>query len=615
MLGCGAELKSTFCLAAGGRAWVGQHIGDLKNWETLSSFREGVAHFERLFAIEPEVVAHDLHPDYLSTGYAREREGVELLAVQHHHAHLAACLAEHGERGPAIGAIFDGSGHGADGTVWGGELLVGGLASFERAGFLFPVRLPGGDAAVREPWRMACAWLVAALGIERPEPPPGLARAVERRSWDAVCELAAGGLNSPLTTSAGRLFDAVAALCGMATRVEYEGQAAIELEAAAATGRGDRPYPLALIESGPEGPVILDPRETVRAILGDIRAGVEAAVIGDRFHAALARASAEALAAIAAREGIGLTVLSGGVFANRLLIERTAAAPRRRRAASADPGTPAAERRRDRVRAGRRRDFKGWLGMSFEFLFGPLEDLDSWLTGLFAGAPLLLALGLAFVLGIRHASDPDHLVAVTSLVAADDGDARSAVRLGAWWGLGHAAILLGIGLPLIALKSELPASLESAAEKGVGVVIVLLAGRVTWKWLRGDYRVGRHAHAEGSDVAPDARHRHLRRGDRGDHRHVSVRTPRQAVAIGLLHGLAGTGAVVLLLIAALPNQLEAAAALAVFAPMSIVSMAGFTGAFAWVLTRPLVEPVYRGVLIPALGMFGLLFGLWYVGIL
>jgi ABC-type nickel/cobalt efflux system permease component RcnA len=250
--------------------------------------------------------------------------------------------------------------------------------------------------------------------------------------------------------------------------------------------------------------------------------------------------------------------------------------------------------------------------VSFDLLFRPLSELDAWLTGLFAGAPLLVALGLAFVLGLRHASDPDHLVAVTSLVAADGGDARGAVRLGAWWGIGHASMLLLIGLPLIGLKSDLPAWLESAAEKGIGIVILLLAGRVSWKWLRGDYRVGGHRHGPDSDVRP-GRHRHLRRTAR-DHGHVAVRSPGQALGIGLLHGLAGTGAVVVLLIAALPTQLEAAAALAVFAPMSIVSMAGLTGAFAWLLTRPVVEPVYRAVLIPALGMFGLLFGLWYAGI-
>jgi high-affinity nickel permease len=245
--------------------------------------------------------------------------------------------------------------------------------------------------------------------------------------------------------------------------------------------------------------------------------------------------------------------------------------------------------------------------MSFEFLFGPVEEMDAWLTGLFDGAPLIVALAIAFLLGLRHASDPDHLVAVTSLVAADDGDTRGAARLGAWWGLGHASMLLLIGIPLIAFKSELPAWLESGAEKAIGVVIIVLALRVIWKWLRGDFRAGRHPH-------PARSHRHLRHGRGATHAHRRVRSPRQAFAIGLLHGLAGTGAVVVLLLAAVPSQLEAGLALAVFAPMSIISMALCTTAFAWVLTRRLVEPVYRRVLIPVMGLFGVMFGAWYIGL-
>ena len=245
--------------------------------------------------------------------------------------------------------------------------------------------------------------------------------------------------------------------------------------------------------------------------------------------------------------------------------------------------------------------------MDFEFLFRPVEEVDAWLTGLFSGAPLLVALGIALVLGLRHASDPDHLVAVTSLVAADGGDTRAATRLGLWWGAGHAGMLLVIGLPLIFFKSELPAWLETGAEKAVGIVILLLAVRVIIKWLKGDYRAAAHVHRD------HERRRHLRRGG-GGHEHRHVRTPRQAFGIGVLHGLAGTGAVVLLLIAALPTQLEAAAALALFAPMSVLSMALCTTLFAWVLTRPLLEPVYRTVLIPALGLFALSFGAWYSGL-
>ena len=247
--------------------------------------------------------------------------------------------------------------------------------------------------------------------------------------------------------------------------------------------------------------------------------------------------------------------------------------------------------------------------MSFDFLFQPAEQLDQLLEGLFAGATLPVALLVAFLLGLRHASDPDHLVAVTSLVAADGGDTRKAAGLGAWWGIGHAASLLTLGIPLIAFKAQLPAWLESGAERGIGVVILALAARVIFKWARGDYRATAHDHEDGH-----SRRRHLRRGGGHAHRHVRVRSRGQALSIGLLHGLAGTGAVVLLLIAALPTQFEAALALAVFAPMSVVSMAACTAAFAWILTRPLIEPVYRSVLIPALGLFGVLFGLSYAGL-
>jgi high-affinity nickel permease len=243
--------------------------------------------------------------------------------------------------------------------------------------------------------------------------------------------------------------------------------------------------------------------------------------------------------------------------------------------------------------------------MNFEFLFKPVEELDSLITGLFDGAPLLVALGIAFLLGLRHASDPDHLVAVTSLVAAEGGDTRKAARIGAWWGVGHAAALLVIGVPLIAFKTQLPAWLESGAEKAIGTLILVLAARVIYKWARGDYRATAHAHADGH-----RNRRHLSKGD--GHRHVKVRTPAQALSIGLLHGLAGTGAVVLLLIAALPSRLEAGLALAVFAPMSIASMAALTAAFAWVLTRPIIEPLYRSILIPVLGLFGVMFGAWYM---
>jgi hydrogenase maturation protein HypF len=327
VLACGAELKSTFCVAKGRRAWVSHHIGDLENWETLRSFREGIAHFERLFAVEPEIVAHDLHPDYLSTKDALEREGVDHLGVQHHHAHLAACLAEHGERGPAVGAIFDGTGYGPDRTVWGGELLVGGLAGFERAGWLWPVRLPGGARAISEPWRMACAWLTAVAEGD-PSMPPALAGRVEPERWAQVAALARGGPASPVTTSMGRLFDAVSALCGVRTAVNYEGQAAAELEGIA--DRSERgAYPLPLHSAEPLWPagdagLVLDARQTVLAIVRDLSAGP--ALVSARFHNTVAASTAVACARVAEARGLDTVVLSGGVFQNRLLLERAVAA-------------------------------------------------------------------------------------------------------------------------------------------------------------------------------------------------------------------------------------------------------------------------------------------------
>jgi hydrogenase maturation protein HypF len=319
LLGAGAEQKNAFCLASGARAWPSHHIGDIKNYETLQSLRDGVAHFERLFEVAPEVVAHDLHPDYLSTRYAQEREegGLELIGVQHHHAHLAATLAEHGETGPAVGAIYDGTGYGPDGTIWGGELLVGGLAGFERVGRLVTAKMPGGERAIAEPWRMACSWLTQM----RAPLPPAFADIAQPR-WNMVARMAMTGMGSPTTSSAGRLFDAVAAICGVRLEVSYEGQAAIEFEALADPAGGE-PYPFPM-EAGTM--IVLNPRPTFIAILSDLDAGVPVATISARFHQTIAQATSEALVIAAERAGLDTAVLSGGVFQNRLLLRLTAAA-------------------------------------------------------------------------------------------------------------------------------------------------------------------------------------------------------------------------------------------------------------------------------------------------
>jgi len=243
--------------------------------------------------------------------------------------------------------------------------------------------------------------------------------------------------------------------------------------------------------------------------------------------------------------------------------------------------------------------------MDMGALFEPFERLDGAMAALFDGAPLAFSLGLAVLLGLRHALDPDHLVAVTSLVAERDGDVREGARIGAWWGIGHAAALLAFGLPAILVGAFLPGWLQSGAERLVGVVVVVLAVRVLWKWIRGEYRADAHGHA------PRTRHRHLRTGD---HEHPGHRTPTQAVAVGVLHGLAGSGAVIVLLIAGIPSTGEALLALTLFAPMSVISMALTTGAFSWLFTRKAVAPVFRGVLVPSLGCFGVVFGFWYAGL-
>ncbi len=326
VLACGAELKSTFCLARGARAWIGHHIGDLRNYETLRSFLDGVEHFERMFAVTPQVLVHDMHPDYLSTRYASEREDVRLIAVQHHHAHLAACLAEHGAQHGAVGAIFDGTGFGSDGTVWGGELLVGDLRACRRVGMLLPVRLPGGERAIREPWRMACSWLLSAGwrldGDGVPAIPRTLAAAVDPVRWRKVAQLASSGTAAPLTTSVGRLCDAVAALCGVRASVSYEGQAAIELEGACASEQRHA-YPVELLGTG--AAIVIDPREMLRCAVTDAEAGEPVGRIAARFHAGLARATAGACARAASAAAQEHVVLSGGVFQNRVLLQDVAA--------------------------------------------------------------------------------------------------------------------------------------------------------------------------------------------------------------------------------------------------------------------------------------------------
>jgi hydrogenase maturation protein HypF len=317
VLGCGAELKNTFSLGKDHHAFVSHHIGDLENYETFRSFTEGIAHFRRLFDVTPQVVAHDMHPEYLSTKYAMECEDVELVAVQHHHAHIASCLADNGEDGPVIGVAFDGLGYGTDGTIWGGEFLVADLAGFERAGHLAPVPLPGAAAAIKQPWRMAACYLDAAY----PDGPPGDLDVVRRNAsrWGDVLTVARSGINSPLTSSAGRLFDAAASVLGVRDAINYEGQAAVELEQLADPAEVAG-YP-ARIDEGDQLRVI--GADLIQAMTEDIRDGIVAAVIAARFHNGVAGAIARTCAIVRERTGNGVVALSGGVFQNLLLLDRT----------------------------------------------------------------------------------------------------------------------------------------------------------------------------------------------------------------------------------------------------------------------------------------------------
>ncbi|MFD0900287.1 carbamoyltransferase HypF [Actinomadura sediminis] len=318
VLACGAELKNTFCVARAHHAFLSHHIGDLENYETLVSYQDGIEHFCRLFGVRPEVVAHDLHPEYLSTKYALGRaaldlDGVELVGVQHHHAHIASCLADNGTDGPVIGVAFDGLGFGDDGTLWGGELLVADLAGYRRAGHLEAVPMPGGAAAVREPWRMAAAYLTAAFG----EHAPWLGVAGRNRDrWADVVRMARSGTNAPLTSSAGRLFDAVAAIAGVRDTAGYEGQAAIELQQAA------DPHERAAYRATVTDDLVVRGTDLVRAAVDDVLAGAGPGAIAARFHNGLAWAVVRAVRVLRDRTGLGTVALSGGVFQNVLLLER-----------------------------------------------------------------------------------------------------------------------------------------------------------------------------------------------------------------------------------------------------------------------------------------------------
>ncbi len=324
----GGELKSTLCLAVEDQAVLSQHIGDMENLETLEAFSRAATHLQRLFRIEPARIVCDLHPDYLSTRWAERlaaEHHIPLLRVQHHHAHIAAVLAKHcyAADEPALGVSFDGTGYGPDGAIWGGEFLVADYDRYHRAAHLSYVPLPGGDAVIQRPYRMALAHLWAVgLAWDEDLAPVGACNETERRILARQC---ATGFNSAPTSSMGRLFDAVAALLGVRQHVPYEGQAAIELQALAAA-KASTPYRFALhAPAGADAPILADPAPVLAAIVEDLRRHVAGTTIAGWFHGAVADLVLRLALRLREENGLYTIALSGGVFLNTLLLEQITA--------------------------------------------------------------------------------------------------------------------------------------------------------------------------------------------------------------------------------------------------------------------------------------------------
>lgn len=320
ILACGADLKNTFCLSKDSLYFLSQHIGDLENLEACRFYEHSIAHFEKFFRIEPRIVAHDLHPDYFSTTYARGLGGKTLVGVQHHHAHIASCMAEHGVDEPVIGVALDGTGYGSDGTIWGGEFLVGDYQGFTRRAHLRVTPLPGADAAVKHPYRMALSFLYSRYGETCLDLDPALRGRVREEEATLIFTQVQRKLNCPLTSSCGRLFDAVSSLIGVRDSVTYEGQAAIELEMIADRTVTDA-YSWCLLEE--EGMPVVDTWGIVAAVLEDLQAGEPQPAIAARFHQTMAEVVAGVCEKIREEGGPRKVALSGGVFQNRLLLERS----------------------------------------------------------------------------------------------------------------------------------------------------------------------------------------------------------------------------------------------------------------------------------------------------
>ncbi|GCE12793.1 carbamoyltransferase HypF [Tengunoibacter tsumagoiensis] len=323
ILACGGHLKNTFCLGKGKQAFLSHHIGDLENVETLTSFREGIEHFQRLFAITPQAIAYDLHPEYLATKYALSSAIEHKIPIQHHHAHIASVMAEHGLSEPVIGVAVDGTGYGSDGAIWGCEILRADLTTFQRLAHLAYQPLVGGEQAVRQPWRMAATYLASAYGENFLALDIPFVRQVSTQKWHILQQMITKNINCPPTSSLGRLFDAVAALLGVCSEVIYEGQAAIELEVLAQQARpDDQLYPISLHPGEADQPATLDVQPLYRRLVEEIEQHVPIEQIAYRFHNSIAHLLLQGCLLAQAETDLMRVALSGGVFQNRLLLER-----------------------------------------------------------------------------------------------------------------------------------------------------------------------------------------------------------------------------------------------------------------------------------------------------
>jgi hydrogenase maturation protein HypF len=317
ILACGAELKNTFCLARDHYAFVSHHIGDLENLETLSSFTEGIEHYRRLFHLQPEVLAYDLHPEYLSTKYANSLDDIQTkIGVQHHHAHVASCMADNNVEGEVIGVAMDGLGFGTDGRMWGGEFFIANFLEAERIAHLEYVPLPGGAKAIREPWRMAAVYLHRTFGDDFLKLNLPFVRRMDARAWGTLNKMIAVDMNSPETSSMGRLFDAVSSMLGLRETVNYEGQAAIELEALAGRA-GVQGYEFEI----DEGTGVIKAEALIRRVVEDLLNGLPPPEISAQFHLGVARLIATLARHTRTARRLNRVVLSGGVFQNAFLLE------------------------------------------------------------------------------------------------------------------------------------------------------------------------------------------------------------------------------------------------------------------------------------------------------